>query len=512
GKQAGAQAQVVASPVVAAPISPLESVFLLMHAVSGYTQYEIEMDTVRFKDTFMFQTRKFQIPIRNSGQVALPFSCFIHTRLTQIQQAQWQSNRQMGQEDYSGTRIKNIYDEDVGKPINKLAEGTSIVQSGQNTAPPTTAETSTEDGQGTKADPNEAVQYPPPGDYDEEQLAPYHITPDEGLIHPGEQRKIEISFCPQEAGIFERELWFKIPNRSPSLRPPRVLLVGFAQRPLCHFELESSDYLEARRSEDLQASHPMQNGTRVIEFVSRGIKVRNTKRFHVVNPSALSWDFVIDCIDPFITSQSLEKGQGIESKNESGIDDDSGGSGVGQGKFGVSSSGINGPQSPFNCLTRKGTVLPGLKAEIVFEFSPQALNTVESLWYFRIPSSGKTQPLLLVGITEDPLVYIQPHHVNFQSRLLGKAVEESVTIVNREQVPFAFRFDMGSVRQAMDQLMQAIASGGITNPDLLVNQTPSDTSGIPKSNTQRTQQKTIQPISGARRTTGPNVEDYDQMT
>lgn len=64
-------------------------------------------------------------------------------------------------------------------------------------------------------------------------------------------------------------------------------------------------------------------------------------------------------------------------------------------------------------MTRKGTVLPGLKAEIVFEFSPQALNTVESLWYFRIPSSGKTQPLLLVGITEDPLVYIQPHHVNF---------------------------------------------------------------------------------------------------
>lgn len=53
---------------------------------------------------------------------------------------------------------------------------------------------------------------------------------------------------------------------------------GEAERPVCHFELPPTNYRE--KKPDLEAKY------NVIEFDSLGWKVKNTKRFYVVNPTS----------------------------------------------------------------------------------------------------------------------------------------------------------------------------------------------------------------------------------
>ena len=70
--------------------------------------------------------------------------------------------------------------------------------------------------------------------------------------------------------------------------------------PFCHFELEQSDYISGnRRKPDLKGprgSPPgvsLDQATRVIEFVSCGINVLNTRSFNILNPTAETWKFAI---------------------------------------------------------------------------------------------------------------------------------------------------------------------------------------------------------------------------
>lgn len=57
-----------------------------------------------------------------------------------------------------------------------------------------------------------------------------------------------------------------------------IELNGEAERPVCHFELPPTNYRE--KKPDLEAKY------NVIEFESLGWKVKNTKRFYVVNPTS----------------------------------------------------------------------------------------------------------------------------------------------------------------------------------------------------------------------------------
>ena len=116
----------------------------------------------------------------------------------------------------------------------------------------------------------------------------------------------------------------------------------------------------------------------------------------------------------------------------------------------------------FICATKSGTVMPGMKAEMIFEFTPQQLETVESLWTFSIPSSGRSQPFLLVGASEEPIVYLSPHHINFNARLLNKAVEEQITIINNEELPFSFRFDTTALKEMMKQFVSSSAQAAVS--------------------------------------------------
>merc|ERR1719197_714158 len=59
-----------------------------------------------------------------------------------------------------------------------------------------------------------------------------------------------------------------------------------AKRPWCHFELQPSDY-RGRRVSDA----PLDPKYQIIEFESLGTRVKNTKRFYVLNPTAEEYEF-----------------------------------------------------------------------------------------------------------------------------------------------------------------------------------------------------------------------------
>ncbi|KAJ3332957.1 hypothetical protein HDU76_012454, partial [Blyttiomyces sp. JEL0837] len=203
---------------------------------------------------------------------------------------------------------------------------------------------------------------------------------------------------------------FNIRNTGKDTKTLSIKLSGASLRPFCHFELDDCDYISAeRRNIDIDHNSGVPSilppNTRVIEFGSCGIKVKNTKRFYIVNTTNLTYDF------------------------EWNTDSD---------------------QRVFRCVTPKGTVLPNKKFEIVFEFIPESVLLKESFWKFTIPGHDITIPFLLVGQALEPNVYIDRVSVNFKSVLVGRQVKETVKLINGEAIPFAYNFNETSFELGND--------------------------------------------------------------
>jgi len=137
-----------------------------------------------------------------------------------------------------------------------------------------------------------------------------------------------------------------------------------------------------------------------------GTKVKNTKRFYVVNPTSLAYDF--------------------EWKR---INEDKG-----------SNPGF------FRCVTQRGTILSGKKSEMIFEYTPDLIGVHESYWIFEIPSEKIVQYFMMVGNVKEPNVFFDMGKINFGPLLIGGKNKEVVGIKNMEDVPLTFTFDRESVK------------------------------------------------------------------
>ena len=123
-------------------------------------------------------------------------------------------------------------------------------------------------------------------------------------------------------------LVISIDHLDPNSEKLIIELDGEAERPVCHFELPPSKYRD--RKPDLDAKY------NVIEFESLGTKVKNTKRFYVVNPTSQGYEFEWKRVE----DDKLPMGAGNHSATN------------------------------FKCLTPKGVALSGKKGEIIFEYNP----------------------------------------------------------------------------------------------------------------------------------------------
>ncbi|EEY64415.1 uncharacterized protein PITG_22567 [Phytophthora infestans T30-4] len=132
-------------------------------------------------------------------------------------------------------------------------------------------------------------------------------------------------------------------------------------------------------------------------MASLGVRVRNTRRFYVVNPTNVSYEF----------------------------------SWIPQGN--------NNPC--FRCATPKGLMLAGKRCEMIFEFTPQQLELQEMFWYFKIPHFQVSQLFVFVGTTTEPRVALDRASVNFNTLMIGTKTSQSISLINQELIPFNFVLD-----------------------------------------------------------------------
>ena len=246
----------------------------------------------------------------------------------------------------------------------------------------------------------------PSGDVD--TTGPFKVYPERGSIAAGEETIITVRFSPKEVENLERSLICTIPHLPEDVEPLVRKMTGAVLRPWCHFELPESDYLSAgRRNPEMPDAEgklgPLDKSTRVLEMESLGLKVRNTKRFYVLNPTSVTYEFMWE-------------------------------------QVGISSSS----DGPFVCQTRRGVVTGGKRYEMVFSYVPDSNQLEESHWVFKIPQQGIHVPFLLVGHVKEPQVMMDLSAVNFGMVQVGGKVRETVHMVNEEAIPFEFSFDKAS--------------------------------------------------------------------
>ncbi|XP_029289106.1 hydrocephalus-inducing protein homolog [Cottoperca gobio] len=225
------------------------------------------------------------------------------------------------------------------------------------------------------------------------ELPPISIEPSIGAIEPGAIQIFSIRFSPLEVAQFQGRLFSSIPNVQDGDQAPCISVCGRSLLPHCHFDLQDSDYISGNvRSPEFRG--PLDPNIRVIEFNSVGFSAPSTRCFSVVNPTSKPYSFKWRCEDKV--------------------------------------------SSPFCCLTPCGTISPGKKVEVCFEYVAEQLDAVESFWSFVIESLSLSVPFLCVGTAEEPLVYLDRPHLDFGELLAGHKVEQTVYLVNGEEELFHF--------------------------------------------------------------------------
>ncbi|KAJ0401033.1 hypothetical protein P43SY_009913 [Pythium insidiosum] len=339
------------------------TVTLSCFAAADMMSFRSSVSAIAFKRTFMLQVCTHKFSLQNTSKISLPFA--------------WRWIR-------AGTAA------DSAPGMGLMDEATSLTTS---TLAPSASTTSS-------SVLSRSIPADGAGEDDSDEDCPFDITPDNGVIAAEDSQTFVVRFAPMEVDDFRYELFLDVPSDSSSSAPLRIPVIGSSLRPACHFDVERSDYAQ-RRAPNRPGPHdelgPLDPSIKVIEMESLGIRVRNTKRFYVVNPTNVSYEFAWT---------------------------------------------PEGELNPcFRCATPKGLMLAGKRCEMIFEFTPQQLDLQEMFWRFTIPHFQVNQLFLFVGTTTEPRVTLDRGSVNFNTLLIGTKASQSVALLNHEHIPFNFVFD-----------------------------------------------------------------------
>lgn len=92
-------------------------------------------------------------------------------------------------------------------------------------------------------------------------------------------------------------------------------------------------------------------------------------------------------------------------------------------------------------------------------FTSRAMNSEEVFVIFE--TRGYCVPVVLVGHTRESIVAFDRSHINFEDVLVGRLVEDTVCLVNTEDVPINFKMDMTTIfcNESTDKLNITPTSG-----------------------------------------------------
>uniref|UniRef100_H2YKD6 Uncharacterized protein n=1 Tax=Ciona savignyi TaxID=51511 RepID=H2YKD6_CIOSA len=330
---------------------------LFAWAKTDHAKFECETTSINFKDTLMFQARVFEFTMSNTGQVALSYD--------------WQ-----------------VVLETLSLP------GTASCSSDLDGRPSTANQSSSA---GVESSLRSLVT--------DDDTMPFSISPSSGKIASGSKQVFVARFSPHEVTEYQARLLCIIPNLSVNSEEPSIKLRGRSLMPYCHFDLPESDYLSSsRRNPELSGPGGAPPGTtldpntRVIEFNSIGVNVKNVCKFWIMNPTSTPYTFRWIC-DDATDARVIPN---------------------------------------FQCKVEEGRLINGKKMEMSFEFLPTSLETRESFWKFVILEQNISIPFVLVGHTHEPRVSLSTSHVNFKALLVGRTASQPVYLVNNESIGFNY--------------------------------------------------------------------------
>mmetsp|Transcript_3107 Transcript_3107/g.11897 ORF Transcript_3107/g.11897 Transcript_3107/m.11897 type:complete len:4490 (-) Transcript_3107:1724-15193(-) len=241
-------------------------------------------------------------------------------------------------------------------------------------------------------------------EFTEYEKSAFSISPSQGTLKANSAQKFVLSFAPLDVDAHSEVIVCNIPNLAPDAEEPRISMSGNSTCPIVHFELTPSDYLtNGRRDPELPGPDgsfgELDPKTKVLELKSCGIRIRNTKRFYILNPTNISYKY--------------------------------------QWKR------LSDPQasSMFECTNMKGIIHSGKKTEVSFEYVPNTLETRECFWMFSIPERNIHVPFLIVGSADEPRLYFDQPRINFRTVLVGAVSSSTIKLINREEIPFSFALE-----------------------------------------------------------------------
>lgn len=248
---------------------------------------------------------------------------------------------------------------------------------------------------------------------------PFSIIPESAVVGPNSAVEFGITFRPLDANDFSFLLEGKtcpVAQRSSSeddtrnLGPGSVnmILNGTAKRPLCHFEVvESQEYLSVRKinikNENGQFKPIISKDIRVVKTESVGLNSKNILKFYVINTTDENYDY--------------------------------------------SWIPIGDPSSFWKCGQCSGTLFPGKRTEILFEYVPEDVQIAESFYKFKL-SCDVEQLFLFVGAVTEPRVTFSTSKIDFRSVAVGSVGStEIVYLQNMEDISFQYSFTRATLSQ-----------------------------------------------------------------
>lgn len=191
--------------------------------------------------------------------------------------------------------------------------------------------------------------------YASSHSCPFLVEPASGSLDAGETATFVANFLPEEVDDFSAHLMCEIPFLT-QMEPPDIHVTGRSRRPVCHFYLETSDYLTAnRRHPDF--TEPLPKDVRVVEIYASKLKKMYTKQFGILNTTDTPYE---------VTWERIDK-----------KDDDE--------------------YCPIICSYPRALVSSGKKHIALFSYRAVSVKTVESLWLFSIPEYNIHITFLFVG-------------------------------------------------------------------------------------------------------------------
>jgi hydrocephalus-inducing protein len=219
---------------------------------------------------------------------------------------------------------------------------------------------------------------------------PFAVSPESGQLPKNGFTEFLLRFAPVEfETVCSRTLIIRIGNSEARECEFAVAVEGEVQRPICHFELPYT-------ISDL--------GEKLIEIETLGINTKVARKFHVVNPTLLGYEFMW--------------------------------------------SGNTAKAVGFKCLTQKGVILPGKKFEMAFEFSPDAAAPEKQVvrMVFQVPQLGLTENFVFMTKVMQPKVFFLTSKIDFGPLLLSGKSKEVVMIKNLDQSVYSFAFSKAALK------------------------------------------------------------------